>query len=73
VTAADSESSSESEDIDVGELLLGLAERHARVGEDALALRCLNAAAQIRGAAPDAVAAAEPSQRSSTLSSSPTY
>jgi sulfide:quinone oxidoreductase len=73
VTAADSESSSESEDIDVGELLLGLAERHARVGEDALALRCLNAAAQIRGAAPDAVAAAEHSQRSSTLSSSPTY
>ena len=37
----------DSEEIDVGELLLGLAERHATVGEDALALRCLDAAAQV--------------------------
>jgi sulfide:quinone oxidoreductase len=36
------------EEIDVGELLLGLAERHAAVGEDALALRCLDAAAAAR-------------------------
>ena len=43
--------------IDVGELLLGLAERHATVGEDALALRCLDAAAQVRGALPPAAAA----------------
>jgi sulfide:quinone oxidoreductase len=55
VAAADSDS--ESEDIDVGELLLGLAERHATVGEDALALRCLNAAAQVRGALPPDAAA----------------
>jgi sulfide:quinone oxidoreductase len=40
------------EEIDVGELLLGLAERHATVGENALALRCLDAAAQVRGALP---------------------
>ena len=46
-----------SERIDVGELLLGLAERHATVGEDALALRCLDAAAQVRGALPPAAAA----------------
>ena len=46
-----------SEEIDVGELLLGLAERHATVGEDALALRCLDAAAQVRGALPPAAAA----------------
>ncbi len=46
-----------SEGIDVGELLLGLAERHATVGEDALALRCLDAAAQVRGALPPAAAA----------------
>jgi sulfide:quinone oxidoreductase len=37
-----------SEDVDVGELLLGLAERHATLGEEALALRCLDAAAQVR-------------------------
>ena len=37
-----------SEEIDVGDLLLGLAERHAAVGEDALALRCLDAAAAAR-------------------------
>ena len=46
-----------SESIDVGELLLGLAERHVTVGEDALALRCLDAAAQVRGALPPAAAA----------------
>jgi sulfide:quinone oxidoreductase len=45
------------EEIDVGALLLGLAERHATVGEDALALRCLNAAAQVRGALPPHAAA----------------
>ena len=38
-------------------LLLGLAERHATVGEDALALRCLDAAAQVRGALPPDAAA----------------
>ena len=45
------------EEIDVGALLLGLAERHATVGEDALALRCLDAAAQVRGALPPHAAA----------------
>jgi sulfide:quinone oxidoreductase len=45
------------EEIDVGELLLGLAERHATVGEDGLALRCLDAAAQVRGALPPDAAA----------------
>jgi sulfide:quinone oxidoreductase len=47
----------ESEEIDVGELLLGLAERHATVGENALALRCLDAAAQVRGTLPPEAAA----------------
>jgi sulfide:quinone oxidoreductase len=47
----------QSEDIDVGDLLLGLAERHAIVGEDALALRCLEAAAQVRGGLPPDAAA----------------
>jgi sulfide:quinone oxidoreductase len=46
-----------SEEIDVGDLLLGLAERHAAVGESALALRCLDAARQIRGALPAEAAA----------------
>jgi sulfide:quinone oxidoreductase len=41
-----------SEEIDVGDLLLGLAERHAAVGENALALRCREAARQIRGTLP---------------------
>ena len=36
------------EAVDVSELLLGLAERHAAIGEEALALRCLDAAAQVR-------------------------
>ena len=45
------------EEIDVGDLLLGLAERHATVGEDTLALRCLDAAAQVRGTLPPAAAA----------------
>jgi sulfide:quinone oxidoreductase len=46
-----------SEEIDVGDLLLGLAESHAAVGEDALELRCLNAAAQVRGGLPPDAAA----------------
>jgi sulfide:quinone oxidoreductase len=46
-----------SEEIDVGELLLGLAERHATVGENALALRCLDASAQVRGGLPPEAAA----------------
>jgi sulfide:quinone oxidoreductase len=46
-----------SEEIDVGDLLLGLAESHATVGEDALELRCLNAAAQVRGGLPPDAAA----------------
>jgi hypothetical protein len=46
-----------SEEIDVGDLLLGLAERHATAGENALALRCLNAAAQVRGTLPPDAAA----------------
>jgi sulfide:quinone oxidoreductase len=47
----------DAQEIDVGELLLGLAERHASAGEDALALRCLDAAAQVRGALPPDAAA----------------
>jgi sulfide:quinone oxidoreductase len=47
----------ESEEIDVGGLLLGLAERHATEGENALALRCLDAAAQVRGSLPPEAAA----------------
>ena len=47
----------DSEEIDVGELLLGLAERHATLGENALALRCLDAAVQVRGALPPEAAA----------------
>jgi sulfide:quinone oxidoreductase len=43
--------------IDVGDLLLSLAERHAALGEDALALRCLEAARQIRGDLPPDAAA----------------
>jgi sulfide:quinone oxidoreductase len=46
-----------SEEIDVGELLLGLAERHATLGERALALRCLDAARQVRGELPPEAAA----------------
>jgi sulfide:quinone oxidoreductase len=38
-----------SEEIDVGELLIGLAERHATLGESVLAQRCLDAADQVRG------------------------
>jgi sulfide:quinone oxidoreductase len=45
------------EEVDVGELLLALAERHATVGENTLALRCLDAAAQVRGALPPEAAA----------------
>jgi sulfide:quinone oxidoreductase len=46
-----------SEEIDVGDLLLGLAERHTSLGENALALRCLDAARQIRGGLPPDAAA----------------
>jgi sulfide:quinone oxidoreductase len=45
------------QEIDVGDLLLGLAERHAALGEDALALRCLDAAVQVRGTLPPEAAA----------------
>jgi sulfide:quinone oxidoreductase len=46
--------------IDVGDLLLGLSERHASLGEDALALRCLEAAGQVRGnLSPEAAARRE--------------
>jgi sulfide:quinone oxidoreductase len=45
------------EAIDVGALLLTLAERHAAMGEDALALRCLDAAQQVRGELPHDAAA----------------
>ena len=47
----------ESEEIDIGEVLLGLAERHATEGESALALRCLDAATQVRGSLPPEAAA----------------
>jgi sulfide:quinone oxidoreductase len=40
-----------SDEIDVGALLLGLAERHATLGEHAVATRCLYAAEQLRGEA----------------------
>jgi sulfide:quinone oxidoreductase len=46
-----------SEEIDVGDLLLALAERHATLGESALALRCLDAAVQVRGTLPPEAAA----------------
>jgi sulfide:quinone oxidoreductase len=39
----------EAGDVDVGDLLLGLAERHARTGEPALARQCLEAAQQVLG------------------------
>jgi sulfide:quinone oxidoreductase len=39
----------QAEEVDVGELLLSLAERHAALGESALARRCRDAAAQVRG------------------------
>ena len=55
--APDAAVDADPEDIDVGELLLGLAERHATLGEDALALRCLDAAAQVRGGLPPDAAA----------------
>jgi sulfide:quinone oxidoreductase len=45
------------EELDVGELLLKLADRHAALGEDALALRCLRAAQQVRGELPPQAAA----------------
>jgi sulfide:quinone oxidoreductase len=45
------------ENVDVGDLLLALAERHAAHGERELALRCLDAAKQIRGGLPPDAAA----------------
>jgi sulfide:quinone oxidoreductase len=51
------EPEAETGEVDVGELLLSLAERHAALGEDALALRCLNAAAQVMGMLPADAAA----------------
>jgi sulfide:quinone oxidoreductase len=47
----------EAEDVDVSDLLIGLADRHARMGEQALALRCLDAAARVRGELPPEAAA----------------
>jgi sulfide:quinone oxidoreductase len=44
-------------DLDVGALLLALAERHARLGDRTLALRCLDAAEQLRGELPAEAAA----------------
>jgi sulfide:quinone oxidoreductase len=44
-------------DLDVGALLLALAERHAQLGDRALALRCLDAAEQLRGELPAEAAA----------------
>jgi sulfide:quinone oxidoreductase len=44
-------------EIDVGALLLTLAERHAAVGDAALAVRCLDAAEQLRGELPAEAAA----------------
>jgi sulfide:quinone oxidoreductase len=46
-----------SDQVDVGELLLALAERHADRGERELALQCLHAAEQVRGALPADAAA----------------
>jgi sulfide:quinone oxidoreductase len=51
------EEAGDAEELDVGELLIALAERHATVGENALALRCLEAAAQVRGGLPPDAAA----------------
>jgi sulfide:quinone oxidoreductase len=45
------------DEIDVGALLLSLAERHADAGDAALALRCLDAAEQLRGELPADAAA----------------
>ena len=47
----------EPEELDVGELLLNLADRHAALGENALALRCFRAAQQVRGELPAQAAA----------------
>ena len=52
-----SEGTADAEEIDVGDLLLALAERHAALGEDTLALRCLDAAVQVRGVLPPEAAA----------------
>jgi sulfide:quinone oxidoreductase len=51
--AADAEAETEHVDeIDVGALLLSLAERHADMGERSLAIRCLDAAEQLGGDLP---------------------
>ena len=47
----------EPEELDVAELLLNLADRHAALGENALALRCFRAAQQVRGELPAQAAA----------------
>ena len=49
--------SADADEIDVGDLLIGLADRHAALGEKTLALRCLDAAAQVRGTLPPEAAA----------------
>jgi sulfide:quinone oxidoreductase len=51
------EATADAEEIDVGDLLLALADRHAALGENTLALRCLDAAVQVRGALPPEAAA----------------
>ena len=45
------------DEVDVGALLLALAERHAAAGDRALARRCLDAAEQVLGTLPAAAAA----------------
>jgi sulfide:quinone oxidoreductase len=47
----------EPQELDVGELLLKLADRHAELGENALALRCFRAAQHVRGELPPQAAA----------------
>ena len=55
--APGTEGTADAEEIDVGDLLLGLADRHAALGENTLALRCLDAAIQVRGVLPPEAAA----------------
>jgi sulfide:quinone oxidoreductase len=52
VTAADTEADHGKDEVDVGALLLTLAERHADMGERSLAVRCLDAAEQLGGDLP---------------------
>jgi sulfide:quinone oxidoreductase len=51
-SAATATESGAEDEIDVAALLLTLAERHAELGERALAVRCLDAAEQLRGDLP---------------------